>query len=110
MEKNLDKKGRGRNIIVSFRMSKAESDYLNIKVKLSGLTKQDYIIKRLSEKEITVIGNPRIYKALRNQMNDIYIELKRIKNCIKVDSEFFETIQLVAITLNELEEESDDKQ
>lgn len=50
MDKNIDKKGRWRNVIVSFRMSPEERDDLNARVKLSGLTKQDYVIKRLLER------------------------------------------------------------
>ena len=51
MDKNKDLKGRWRNVIVSFRMSPEERDDLNARVKLSGLTKQDYVIKRLLERE-----------------------------------------------------------
>lgn len=36
-------------------------------MRLSGLTKQDYIIRRLQEKEIVVVGNPRVYKALKSE-------------------------------------------
>ena len=38
MYKTLDNKGRWRNVI-SFRMSPQERDDLNVRVKLSGLTK-----------------------------------------------------------------------
>lgn len=81
MDKNLDKKNRWRNVIVSFRVSPEERDDLNIRVKLSGLTKQDYIITRLSERDVIVQGNTRISKALRNQMTDIIAELKIIERC-----------------------------
>lgn len=80
MEKTLDNKGRWRNVIISFRMSPQERDDLNVRVKLSGLTKQDYIIKRLSERDVIVQPNTRVYKALRNQMAEILAELKRINN------------------------------
>lgn len=52
MDKSLDNKGRWQNVIISFRMSPQERDDLNVRVKLSGLTKQDYIIKRLSERAV----------------------------------------------------------
>lgn len=104
-EKNLDHKGRWRDVTVAFRMSKPESDDLNTRVRLSGLSKQDYIIKRLSEKEIVVVGNPRVHKALRNQMENIYSELKRISQINEADSDFLTTIQLVSTTLNGLKEE-----
>lgn len=48
---------------------------------LSGLTKQDYIIRRLQCRDVVVQGNPRVFKALRNQMEDIYEELKRLECC-----------------------------
>ena len=37
-------------------------------VKLTGLTKQDYIIRRLLERDVVVQGNPKVYKALRDQL------------------------------------------
>ena len=105
MERVLDRKGRWRNKVVAFRVSPEEDELLETKVRLSGLTKQDYIISRLLEKEITVVGNPRVYKALRNQMESIYEELRRNAVGETVDDEMLETLQLVAITLNEMKED-----
>ncbi len=96
--KNLDKKNRRRNVTVAFRMSEEESGDLNTRVKLSGLTKQDYIIKRLLEHDIVVQGNPRVFKALRNQMTEILTELRRIENSSEISDEFFEILKLTAKT------------
>lgn len=98
-------KRRRRNVNVTFRMSPEESKALNIRVMLSGLTKQDYIIKRLSCREIKVIGNPRVYKALRNQMTQIYDELKRICDGDEMTEEQLFTLQLIAQTLQGLKGE-----
>ena len=46
-----------------------------------------------------------MYKALRNQMESIYEELQRIAAGETVDDELLETLQLVAITLNEMKED-----
>ena len=59
--KCLDQQGRWRNKVVAFRMSPEEDELLETAVRLSGLTKQDYIIRRLQEKEVVVTGNPRVY-------------------------------------------------
>ena len=48
-EKRLDAKNRWRNVVVAFRMSPEEAQELNVKVSLSGLSKQDYIIQCLEE-------------------------------------------------------------
>ena len=44
--KNLDRHNRWRNKTVAFRVSPEEDEQLEIFVKLSGLTKQDYITRR----------------------------------------------------------------
>ncbi len=104
MDKSLDNKGRWRNVIISFRMSPQERDDLNVRVKLSGLTKQDYIIKRLSERAVIVQPNTRVYKALRNQMADILTELRRIENGANIDSDLLDKIQITVQTYNGLAE------
>lgn len=104
MDKTLDNKGRWRNVIISFRMSPQERDNLNVRVKLSGLTKQDYIIKRLSERDVIVQPNTRVYKALRNQMADILTELRRIENSANIDSDLLDKIQITVQTYNGLAE------
>jgi len=56
--KVYDYKGRWRNKTVAFRVSAEEAAQLDILSKLSGLTKQDYLIRRVLEKEVTINGNP----------------------------------------------------
>ncbi len=85
-------------------MSPQERDDLDIRVKLSGLTKQDYIIKRLLERNVIVQPSSRLFKALRNQMTEILTELKRIENGANVDDELIAVIKTVAETYNSLEE------
>lgn len=89
---------------MSFRMSSEERDDLNVRVKLSGLTKQDYIIKRLSERDIVVQPNTRVYKALRNQMAEILSELKRTESGGNIDSDLRDIIEITAQTFNGLTE------
>ena len=98
-KKNLDQQGRLRSVIVSFRVSPEEGKLLNTKVALSGLTKQDYIIHRLMEQEITVVGSPRVYKALKDQLAAVQAELMRLNSGAEVSPELRETIRLIARTL-----------
>ncbi len=107
MDKRLDHQGRWRNKVVAFRVSQEESELIDRMVWLSGLTKQDYIIRRLQCQDIVVQGNPRVYKALRDQMVQILQELKRVENASELSEEFLYTLQLVAITLNGMKEENE---
>ncbi|MBN2879279.1 MAG: hypothetical protein JXN65_06560 [Clostridia bacterium] len=85
-----DDKGRWRSKSVAFRMSPEECEELNYRVQLSGLSKQDYLIKRSLEQNIVVIGNPRVYKALRNKMDEILMELKKISENIPITDELLD--------------------
>ena len=105
MDKNLDCKGRWRNKTVAFRVSEEEAKLIDTQVALSGLTKQDYIIRRLQCRDVVVQGNPRVCKALRNQMADIYEELKRLERCSEANDELLYTIQMIAEIMNGLKGE-----
>ena len=77
MNKNTDRKGRLRSKISSFRMSPEENEQLDAFVKMSGLTKQDYIISRVLQRDIVVQGSPRTYKALKGQLTAVLEKLEQ---------------------------------
>ena len=97
--KNLDNKNRFRSKTVGFRVSPEEWEQFEIAVKLSGMCKQDYLINRISERDIVVQGNPRVYKALRDQLAAVLTELQRIENAGGVTDELLELIELITVTL-----------
>ena len=97
-EKNYDRKGRWRSKTVAFRMSPEENEELDVRVKLSGLTKQEYLINRALEKEIIVRGNPRVYIALKRQLEEVLQELKALQGETPSE-ELLDTICLINRTL-----------
>ena len=96
MEKSLDAKGRWRNRNVGFRVSEEEAKLLDNLVELSGLAKQDYILRRLLNREVVVQGNPKVFKALKNQMTQIYEELKRLESVSDDNKELLIVVEMVA--------------
>ena len=103
--KNLDNHNRWRNKTVAFRVSPEEDEQLEIAVRLSGLTKQDYITRRLLCREVVVQGNPRVYKALRNELAAVLAELQRIEAGAGVDEELMDNIELIAAILDGMRED-----
>lgn len=91
--KNRDDHNRWRNKTVAFRVSPEEDKQIETYVQLSGLTKQDYITRRLTHKDIVVQGNPRVFKALRNQLADVLTELQRIEAGGEVNDELLDLIE-----------------
>lgn len=106
--KNRDNKNRWRNKTVAFRVSPEEDEQIEIAVRLSGLTKQDYITRRLLCRDVVVQGNPRVYKALRDQLATVLEELRRIKAGGNMDDELFDTIGMIAAIIDGMKEEEND--
>ena len=97
--KNRDEHNRWRNKTVAFRMSPEEAKLLDEFVKLSGLNKQDYLISRVLQREIVVQSNPRVYKALRNELTDLTNQLKNIN---QLDEEFLSVLKQSLTILSDM--------
>ena len=104
-KKNYDNHNRWRNKTVAFRVSAEEDLQLETLVKLTGLTKQDYIIRRLLERDVVVQGNPRVYKALKQELAAVLAELQRIEAGNGIDEELLNVIELVSVILGGLKGE-----
>ena len=104
--KNLDRNNRWRSKTVAFRVSPEESAQIDTAVRLSGLTKQDYITNRLLCRAVVVQGNPKVYKALRDQLAAVLDQLRRIENGASVDGELLETIQMIAVIMDGMRRET----
>lgn len=105
--KNVDSHNRWRSKTIAFRVTPEENEQIDLFVKLSGTTKQDYITQRLLQHDIVVQGNPRVYKALRDYLTAVYEELQRIEKCGELTPEFIEALQFMNTILHGLKEERD---
>ena len=98
--KNLDAQGRFRSKTIAFRMSPEESDLLNSLVRVSGYNKQDYLINRVLQRDITVRASSRTYKALKDTLAEILSELRRIGDGSEISSELSIVISQVTEILS----------
>jgi len=100
--KNVDRYNRWRSKTITFRLSPEEAEIMDANVRLSGLTKQDYLCSRALQNEITVMGNPRVYKALRNELAKVLAELERIEAGEGIREDLLDVIAQINVTLNGL--------
>jgi hypothetical protein len=98
--KNRDEHNRFRNITVGFRVSPEENEQINIAVALSGLPKQEYCYRRCLNREIVVQGNPRVFKALRNELTSLCEELKKVETVGQVNEEFISVLTMALTILS----------
>ena len=100
--KNLDQRGRWRNKTIAFRVSPEEDALINRMVAMSGLFKQDYITHRLLMKDVVVVPNSRVQKALRNSMLLVYGELRQLRNVSDIEPDTHHIITSLATIFAEL--------
>ena len=104
--KNMDKHNRWRNRTVAFRVSEEENDQINTFVKLAGTTKQDYVTQRLLCHDVVVQGNPRVYKALKEQLAAVLTELQRIDVGSGVSDDLLDTIRMISKIMDGMKEDA----
>lgn len=97
-DKNLDDAGRWRSKTVAFRVSPEKADLINAQVVMSGLTKQDYITKRLLARDVVVVPSSRVQRALQREAVRIYRELRRIRDAGDIGPELQARIDIFART------------
>ena len=103
-EKNVDYYGRFRSVNVSFRVSPEEGKLLNSLVKISGMTKQDYITESLLSNQIIIQPTSRTYKAIKDELSAVISELKRIEAGQNVDVDLLDLLSRITSAIDKLKE------
>lgn len=87
---------RVRSITIAFRVTKEMNEQINLMVAMSGLTKQEYIVSKLCDMEITFVPSPRALKALRDEMREVCKQLNRLRKGDNPSEHLLETCDLLA--------------
>ena len=94
--KARDGQGRWRCKTIGVRISPEENAEVDTLAALSGMTKQDYCISRMLQRDVVVTGNPRVYKALKDQMERLCQEFERLCNVNDVSAETLHVLEYLA--------------
>ena len=101
----MDSQGRWRNITVAFRVSAEEDALIESFVRMSGLTKQEYITRKLTDTAVIVQGNPKVYRGLLLEMRAIRDELRRIGNGESVGPDLLTRISLLVSIMDGMQDD-----
>ena len=63
------------------------------------MPKHEYCYRRCLNQDVVVQGNPRVYKALKQELAAVIAELQRIEAGNGVDEELLNIIELIAVIL-----------
>lgn len=87
---------RERGVTIGFRVTPEQARRIDLIARTSGMAKQDYLYGRAIEEDIIVKPDVRVYKMLRDEMERVYRELRRIRSAEEVDEGLAWTIDFLA--------------
>lgn len=98
---------RQRDVIMNFRVSEEERDKINKRIKLSGLSKQEFFISSCMNQSITVIGNIKSFDAIRKEMRRIDEKLRKIITVEDLDDGILDPLITILQILNSFYKQED---
>ena len=97
-----EKYQRIKSKTVVFRVTPEELNLITGMADVSGMRRQEYLLERALEHEIRVYPNPRMFKALKNRMEQILSELRRIEANGQIEKETLELIHYMSDVMEQL--------
>lgn len=95
-------KNRKRNMTIAFRVTPEENELVTLLAKTANMTKQNYIMSKLTDTEIVVHPSTRTYKALKEEMAKVYAELSRIRSASDMSEDLVRRVELLADIFRDL--------
>lgn len=86
---------RERNVILNFRVTEEEKRKIEKRIRLSGLSKQDFFIASCLYQNINVVGNVKTFNAIRQEMLSIEKHLRSIATLNELELDKIESIRTI---------------
>lgn len=86
---------RERNVILNFRVTEEEKRKTEKRIRLSGLSKQDFFIASCLYQNINVVGNVKTFNAIRQEMLSIEKHLRSIATLDELELDKIESIRTI---------------
>lgn len=93
---------RKRKMTIAFRVTPEENELVNLLAATAHMTKQDYIMSKLTDTTIVVNPNSHTYKALKDAMAKVYVELSRIRRTGDMNESLVQRTELLADIFHDL--------
>jgi len=87
---------RVRSKTIAFRITPELNEQINLIVAASGMTKQDYIVSKLLDQEITVKPCPSVQAALREELREVAKQLNRLRKGESPSEHLLETCDMLS--------------
>lgn len=105
--KKKNEKNRKRSVIVNFRVTPEEKQFIDERIALSGLARAEFFINSCMRQKIVTFGNVRTFDEIKRNLAGIDRHLQQIEKSEELDIEVLESLRMVLEMFDGLEREDD---
>lgn len=105
--KKKNEKNRKRSVIVNFRVTPEEKQFIDERIALSGLARAEFFINSCMHQKIVTFGNVRTFDEIKRKLAGIDRHLQQIEKSEELDIEVLESLRMVLEMFDGLEREDD---
>jgi len=103
--KKKNEKNRKRSVIVNFRVTPEEKQFIYERIALSGLPRAEFFIQSCIHQKVITFGNVKTFDAIKKKLLVIDEHLQTISKSEELDIEVFESLRMILEMFNGLERE-----
>lgn len=86
---------RKRNKTIAFRATSEENDVITLLAEAAGMTKQEYIMSKLTDTTVVIKPSTRTMRALKKELAKTYSELERLRKASDMSEELEQRLSLL---------------
>lgn len=103
--KKKNEKNRKRSVIVNFRVTPEEKQFIDERIALSGLPRAEFFIQSCIHQKVITFGNVKTFDAIKKKLLVIDEHLQTISKSEELDIEVLESLRMILEMFNGLERE-----
>ena len=105
--KKKNEKNRKRSVIVNFRVTPEEKQFIDERIVLSGLARAEFFINSCMHQKIVTFGNVRTFDEIKRKLAGIDRHLQQIEKSSELDIEVLESLRMILEMFDGLGREDD---
>ena len=105
--KKKNEKNRKRSVIVNFRVTPEEKQFIDERIALSGLPRAEFFIQSCMYQKVITFGNVKTFDAIRKKLLVIDEHLQVVEKSEELDLEILESLRMILEMFAGLEREDE---
>ena len=105
--KKKNEKNRKRSVIVNFRVTPEEKQFIDERIALSGLPRAEFFIQSCMYQKVITFGNVKTFDAIRKKLLVIDEHLQAVQKSEELDLEILESLRMILEMFAGLEREDE---